>query len=100
MVQNEASSFGNIQHFTDQGIDFSHHFKFEFTEIGDLLSIIRRHDLTPTRVEPTRMGHLPSWYDPYGVPPDAPKFGHGGSEPVLLTVDPTAKIAYCELVHL
>lgn len=100
VVHDDTSSFGEIQHYTDQGIDFSHHFKFEFEDIDDLLSIVHKHNLTPTDAEPMYLEHLPSWYDPYRVPANAVRFGCGGPEPALLIVDPSAKIAYFELIHL
>ncbi len=100
VVQDDVSAFSEIQHYADQGIDYSHHFKFAFEDIDDLSSIIRKYDLIPTHAEPMRLEYLPSWYDPYLVPADAPRFGCDGAEPVLLIVDPSAKIAYFELAHL
>ena len=101
VVQFEPSLFTDIQHYTDQGIDVSHHFRFRFTDAEDLAPIIKHHELAPTQSgEPTPLEGLPDWYDPHAAPIDAPKFGCSGAEPILLIVDPDAKIAYFELVHL
>lgn len=101
VVQDDPSSFTDIQHYTDQGIDFSHHFRFRFTDVDDLTPIINHHGLTPTQnVAPMHLEDLPLWYNPTGVPANAPRFACGGPEPILMIVDPDAGIAYFELVHL
>jgi hypothetical protein len=33
----DPSAFSDIQHYTDQGIDFSHHFRFRYQREDDLL---------------------------------------------------------------
>lgn len=80
-------------------IDFSHHFRSRFADVDDLTFIIKHHGLTPTHGGSMHLQGLPHWYNPRGVPGDAPRFGCSGAEPILLTIDPTAKIAYFELVH-
>lgn len=101
VVHEDLSPFTDIQHYTDQGIDFSHHFRFRFANLENLTPIIKHHGLTSTQsIEPMQLDGLPDWYDPYSVPDEAPRFGGGGAEPRLLIVDPNTKIAYFELVHL
>lgn len=101
VVQDDPSPFTDIQHCTDQGIDFSHHFRFRFSDVEDLTPIIKLHGLILTQRDGSmRLENLPEWYDPLGVPADALRFGRSGTEPILLIADPNARIAYLELVHL
>lgn len=101
VVNADPSSFTNIQHYTDQGIDFSHHFRFVFSNVDELRPIIENHGLTEApNTRPMHIDHLPDWYDPFNFSADALRYGCGGNEPILLIVDPDAKIAYFEMVHL
>jgi hypothetical protein len=101
VVNAAPSSFTDIQHYTDQGIDFSHHFRFVFADVDELRPIIEYHGLTEApNTLPMHMDHLPDWYDPFNVPADALRYGCDGYEPILLIVDTDAKIAYFEMVHL
>jgi hypothetical protein len=101
VVDDDPSPFTGIQHYTDQGIDYSHHFRFQFSDVEDLTSIVNRHGLgLAPRGEPMQLEGLPSWYDPCGVPSEALRFDRGGAEPILLIVDPSAKVAFFEMSHL
>ncbi|WP_158231103.1 hypothetical protein [Rhodopirellula bahusiensis] len=101
IVHEDASAFNDIQHYTDQGIDFSHHFRFRFNAIDDLTVLIKKHDLTRNpNAEPIQTFGLPPWYTPSEVPEDAPKFERHGSEPILLFIDPAKNVAYFEFLHL
>ncbi|KLU06769.1 hypothetical protein RISK_001083 [Rhodopirellula islandica] len=101
VVDSDPSPFTGIQHYTQQGIDFSHFFRFRFSDFEDLTPIVKSHGLSLTqRDEPMRLEGIPSWYDSSGIPADALRFGRGGAEPILLIVDPSSRVAYFELAHL
>ena len=101
VVAADPSAFSDIRHFTDQGIDFSHHFRFRFSDIDDVAVLAQQHGLT---LDPSAglldLPQLPAWYDPESVTAGAQRYSIGGSEPLILIVDPERKIAYFEMVHL
>jgi len=45
VIEVDAGNFTDIKHFTIQGIDYSHHFRFAFGDRSDLDAIIRKHRL-------------------------------------------------------
>lgn len=101
VIQANPSAFTDIKHYTLQGIDYSHHFRFQFSNMDDLSSIIKHHGLSPApNGEAIQKPAFPSWYDPLDVSPNSRMFARGGTEPVLLIVDPDQGLAYFEFVHL
>ena len=101
VVQADPSTFTEILHYTDQGIDFSHLFRFRFSDIDDVAAIVQQHGLAPNpNAGLLDMQQLPDWYDLDSVTAGAQRYSIGGSEPLVLIVDLERKIAYFELVHL
>ena len=97
----DPDRFSNIQHYTVQGIDFSHHFRFQYSDRKDLDQIIAKHGLVAKQGRsPVNISGLPEWYDPFSVPNDSPRFSRSGNEPILLIIDLTNKIGYFEFVHI
>lgn len=99
VVEVDKDRFTSVQHFTLQGIDYSHHFRFGFTEFSDLEPIINKHGLTADP-DPMRFStqSLPSWFDP---PLKSVAFSNGDSDPsIVLWIDAEARIAYFELVKI
>ena len=100
-MQVDTSGFREIQHYTDQSIDFSHHFHCRFSDFDDIARIVQRHGLSrDTSAGLIVRSHLPDWCAPDSVTTNAQQYATGGSESLVLIVDPNRKIAYFEMVHL
>ncbi len=102
VVRVKAKPFKNIQHYTDQGIDFSHHFRFEYNDEIDLKPIIVINGLSQTDKSASTMhlNGLPTWFSPKDVSEASIKFRRDGTEPIVMIVDPQSKTLYYEFVHL
>lgn len=99
VIEVDAESFTDVKHFTLQGIDYSHHFRFTFTDRSDLDAIIRKHGLARD-VNPIRFSSdsLPRWFEP---PRQADAFSNGDSDPsIVLWIDDDNRVAYFELVKI
>lgn len=69
IVEVDPGQYTEIQHFMDEGIDVSHHFRFQFRDEADIHSIIRRHQLSRDLLgSPLRNQFQPDWYTPELVP--------------------------------
>ncbi|WP_430454024.1 hypothetical protein [Rhodopirellula europaea] len=100
VVHDDSSPFSEIQHYTVQGIDFSHHFRFHYAELDDLTPIIEQHELRPNRSgDPIQIHGLPKWYAPPSANMDSATFSRDGSEPILFVVDHAKQIAFFEFIH-
>ncbi len=91
--------FSNVRHFTSQGLDYSHHFRFSFTDRTDLDLIVRKHRLT-LDTKPKRYGSdsFPHWFDP---PTSADAFSNRDDDPtIVLWIDEGNRTAYFELVKI
>jgi len=99
VIEVEADNFTDIKHFTLQGIDFSHHFRFGFDDRSDLDAIIRKHRLVadgnPIRFLPDT---LPHWFEP---PDHADAFSNGDSDPLIVFwIDDVDRVAFFALVKI
>ena len=99
VIQVDASNFADIKHFTLQGIDYSHHFRFKFKNRSDLDEIIRKHKLTAdARPIQFLSNNIPSWFVP---PENANAYSNGNSDPsIVFWIDDDSQVAYLELVEI
>ena len=99
VIEVDSDGFTNIKHFTLQGIDYSHHFRFAFTDRADINPIIRKHGLT-AEANPIQFSSdsLPSWFEP---PTNSDAFSNGDSDPTIVVwIDDENRLAYFELVKI
>jgi hypothetical protein len=99
VIEVDPDTFTDIKHFTLQGIDYSHHFRFAFTDRSDIDAIIRKHGLTADS-NPIRFSSdsLPRWFEP---PEDADAFSNGDQDPsIVIWIDDENRVAYFELVKI
>ncbi|KAA5538665.1 hypothetical protein FYK55_26860 [Roseiconus nitratireducens] len=97
VIEVDADDFTDIQHFTFQGIDYSHHFRFAFTDRSDVDAIIRRHVLKPDPT-PSRLSSssVPHWFHPTA---QLDAFSNGDTDPsIVVWIDEDVSVAYFELV--
>lgn len=105
VIELDASRFANIRHYSVQGIDFSHHFKFTFDDAADIDAIISTHILSrSSRASPLQCSSLPDWYTPSSVRhfPFGRRYTTDAGFPDVysLFVDDQNRVAYFEHVHL
>ena len=99
VIEVDVEEFTDIKHFTLQGIDYSHHFRFSFTARNDLDTIIRQHGLTADP-NPAKFlsDSLPHWFEP---PANASAYSNGDSDPsIVIWIDDDNRVAYFELVKI
>ena len=99
IVGQDPARYTGIQHFSDIGIDVSHHFRFEFADAADIDALIVSHRLRPNpSLRPLLNNKQPEWYAPDTVPPSPNGRRYSSDrtiEPVnSLFVDYQEKIAY------
>ncbi|MEO0868785.1 MAG: hypothetical protein AAFY17_10120 [Cyanobacteria bacterium J06642_11] len=102
VIEVDADNFTDIQHFTIQGIDFSHHFRFAFSDRADLDVIIRQHGLTPD-ADPIQFfsDPVPNWPEWFEPPDHAEAYSNGGSDPsIVIWIDDENQLAYFEFVKI
>ena len=99
VISVDPGEFDAIHHYTAQGIDFSHHFKFVFDEDSDVDAIISANGMN---YYGTAVGldtvSLPEWYDLKSYPTISRRFQtRRGDEVRILFIDDDAKIAFFEM---
>lgn len=100
MVDVEPAAFQEIQHFTIQDIDFSHHFKFTYIDRADLDIIIQKQVLKPdSNVTGLDSNLLPPWFTPSPNMQSYSDFNRSNAA-VILWIDEASKTAYFEYVQI
>lgn len=108
VVKVSAKNFTEIEHFTVQGIDYSHYFKFKFSDVSDIERIVRSNELVVSpmnrAVELSNTSGCPEWYlDSLSLspPPSGIIWVNNGlpSDITIFFVDYDRKVAWLELHH-